>query len=366
MALDNNQIVNSNTDNDEISLKDLVNSIKYWFNFLLKRWKYIFLFAFLGFVIGFLYAYTSKVKYNATLSYVLEDDKGATGGSGGGLSSIVSQFGIDLGGSANGAFAASNIGELIKSRSIVESTLLRRININGKNTTIADYYIEEFKLNESWKKSANLNAINFIAKKERKDFSRLEDSILNEFYKDLTNKEKLIISQVDKKVSITNLQVISTSEKFSKLFCESLAQEVTDYYIKTKTQKGKINVDILQKQVDSVRYELSRALNGVATATDNVFYANPSLMIKQAPIKNKMVDVEANKAILTQLVIQLEMAQVSLRKETPLIQILDKPIFPLERIKIGKAKSAVIGGTVFAFLTIISLIAGSLYRKMMA
>ena len=67
MALENNQLSNPNIDNDEISFKELVNSIKYWFNFLLKRWKYIFLFAFLGFVIGFLYAYTSKVKYNATI-----------------------------------------------------------------------------------------------------------------------------------------------------------------------------------------------------------------------------------------------------------------------------------------------------------
>ena len=74
---------------------------------------------------------------------------------------------------------------------------------------------------------------------------------------------------------------------------------------------------------------------------------------------------QSNTAVLTNLVVQLELAKITLRKETPLIQILDKPIFPLERIKIGKAKSAVIGGFVFGFLTIIILISQSLYKKMM-
>jgi len=56
------------------------------------------------------------------------------------------------------------------------------------------------------------------------------------------------------------------------------------------------------------------------------------------------VDVQANTAILTELVKQSELAKVTLRKETPLIQVIDKPILPLEKEFLGKAMGIVVGG----------------------
>jgi hypothetical protein len=41
MALDNNQIENSNIDNEEISLKELIIKIKDWISFLMSKWKSI-------------------------------------------------------------------------------------------------------------------------------------------------------------------------------------------------------------------------------------------------------------------------------------------------------------------------------------
>ncbi len=51
--------------------------------------------------------------------------------------------------------------------------------------------------------------------------------------------------------------------------------------------------------------------------------------VRRAPSAKRQVDVQANKAILTELVKQTELAKVTLRKETPLIQIIDRPILPL-------------------------------------
>jgi hypothetical protein len=50
------------------------------------------------------------------------------------------------------------------------------------------------------------------------------------------------------------------------------------------------------------------------------------------------------------------MAKVTLRKETPIIQIIDKPIFPLEKVRIGKIRAMVIGGVLAALLMISSLL----------
>ena len=76
--------------------------------------------------------------------------------------------------------------------------------------------------------------------------------------------------------------------------------------------------------------------------------------------------MQANTAILTQLVAQLEMAKVNLRKETPLVQLIDRPILPLEKDKVGRLKSLILGGFLAGFLTALYLIFGQWYRKLVS
>jgi hypothetical protein len=150
--------------------------------------------------------------------------------------------------------------------------------------------------------------------------------------------------QKDKKVTILSIEVTSENEIFSKIFCESLAKETSDFYIETKSKKARINVEVLQKQVDSVRNALNNAITGLANETDNVYNLNPAFNIKVAPSKKRQIDVQANTSILTNLVVQLELAKINLRKETPLIQLIDSPILPLEKSKLGKLKTMILGG----------------------
>jgi len=121
----------------------------------------------------------------------------------------------------------------------------------------------------------------------------------------------------------------------------------------------------LQKQVDSVRSELNGAITGVATETDNVYNLNPAFNIKGAPSKKKQIDVQANTAVLTNLVVQLELAKITLRKETPLIQLIDSPILPLTKEKFGKLKALILGGFLAGFLTVLYLIFRHLFKKML-
>ena len=141
-------------------------------------------------------------------------------------------------------------------------------------------------------------------------------------------------------------------EQFSKALTESIVREVSEFYINTKSKKAKTNVAILQKQADSIRNELNTAISGVALASDNVFNLNTALNIKRTPTTRRQVDVQANTAILTQLVTNLEMAKVALLKETPLIQIIDRPILPLKKDKLSKLKMLILGGFLATFILI--------------
>ena len=367
MAIENNQIENSNIDNDEISLKELIFKIKEWGTFLKSKWISILIFGTIGALIGLSIALFEKPTYKAVLTFAMEEDKGGGGGGLSGALGLASSFGIDLGGGGGGgAFAAVNLSELMKSRLLVEKVLLSPFEINNKTISLAEYYIQINKLREEWDKNPTLKGIQFLPNADRSKFTIQQDSILQKIHNSLIDKEHLSIMQKDKKVTILSIEVTSENELFSKIFCESIAKETSDFYVETKSKKSKINVNVLQRQTDSVRNALSASINGVASEIDNVYNLNPALNIKGAPSKKKQIDVQANTAILTNLVVQLELAKITLRKETPLIQLIDSPILPLKKEKFGMLKSFILGGFLAGFLFILYLIFGRLYRKMVA
>ncbi len=364
MATDNFQ--QGNLDNEEIFLKNLIIKIKEWLGYLNSKWKIIFFAGIVGGLIGLTIALFEKPTYRATLTFAMEDDKGGGGGLSGALG-LASSFGIDLGGaSGGGAFAASNLTELMKSRLIVEKVLLSPVIIGGKTISLAEYYIQIKGLRKVWKRIPSLQNIQFPPNGDRTKYSLQQDSILKEIHLALIDKNHLSIMQKDKKITILSIDVISENELFSKIFCESIAKETSDFYILTKSKKARINTDVLQKQVDSVRFQLNSAISGVATETDNVYNLNPALNIRGAASKKKQIDVQANTAILTNLVVQLELAKITLRKETPLIQLIDKPVLPLVKEKFGKLKSIVYGFILAVFITALYLIFNQLYGKLMS
>jgi uncharacterized protein involved in exopolysaccharide biosynthesis len=364
MQQNNNDI--QNIAEDEISLKELLLKIKDWYRFLLTKWVVIVAAGFIGGAIGVGYAFTQKATYTASLSFVLEDEKQG----GGGLSSalgLASSLGMDLGTSAGGAFSGANLIELMKSRKIVEKALLNPITLNGKTQSLAQYYINFNNLNKDWDTKPLLKEIVFAPDADRSKFTLQQDSILGKIYESIAGANGLLsVAQKDKKISIISIEVKSADELFSKAFTESIAQEVSSYYIEIKSKKARQNMEILQHQTDSIRAELNGAITGVAAAADNTFGLNPAMMVRKTPGTRRQVDVQANTAILTQLVTNLEMSKVSLRKETPLIQVIDRPILPLKKEKVGKLKSLILGSFLAGFLTILVLIFKKIFAGILA
>jgi len=352
------------TSGDEISLKELIIIGKEWFLYLLSQWKLIFIAGIIGGGIGLTYSLLNKPVYTASLSFALDDEK-----SGGGLSgalNLASQFGFDLGGGGGGGiFTGSNLIELFKSRTIVEKTLLNPVTINGKTISFAEMYIQIENWREKWEKKAEFQNINFLPNANSEKFSRVQDSIIGVIYGNIATNN-LVVEQKDKKVDIITIDVKSSDENFAKFFTEALAKEVSDFYITTKSKKARTNMEILQKQTDSIRGELNGAITGVAVANDQTFALNPALNAKRAPSAKRQVDVQANTAILIELVKQTELAKVSLRRETPLIQLIDKPIFPLKKEKVGKTKGTIVGGILAGVLILFILITSQLFKRIMS
>lgn len=339
--------------NDEISLKELVLKGKEWIKYLLSKWKMITLAIVIGSILGLSYSLIKKPIYTATLSFALEDDK--SGGGVGGALGLANSFGLDLGGSGGGMFTGSNLTELFKSRVMVEKTLLSPVNLNGKTISLAEMYIQNNGWRKIWNDKPLLAKLKFLPNPDRKKFTRIQDSIMGVMYQNLS-KGGLTVAQKDKKISIINIEVSSADELFAKFFCEALAKEVGEFYVETKSKKARMNMAILERQVDSIRRELNGAITGVAVANDNAFNLNPAMNVRRTPSVRRQVDVQANTTILSELVKQSELAKVTLRKETPLIQVIDRPILPLAKQRFGKIKGLILGGFFIGFFTVLILV----------
>jgi hypothetical protein len=241
---------------------------------------------------------------------------------------------------------------------------MKPVLYQGKTISFAEMYIQNKKWREKWEEKPKFANIQFPPNTKRKYFTRVHDSILGEIYGDLS-KNCLSVGQKDKKVDIITMEFSSGNEQFAKDFCEALARQVGLFYITTKSKKARANMEILERQTDSIREELNNAISGVATANDNTFNLNPALNVRRVPSSRKQVDVQANAAILTELVKQTELAKVTVRRETPLIQVLDRPIYPLKMERFRKLKGLILGGFIGGFSVIAFMIGRIRFKQLL-
>lgn len=335
----------------EIGLKELIVTAQDWLHFIKSKWLLIVLMSALGGIIGFVYARFKKPVYSATTSFVLEEE-GRAGGLGQ-YAGLASMIGVDIGGMSGGGgiFQGDNLFELYRSRVMISKTLFTTVEIDGAPQLLIDRYL---KFNPQEKYEGILSSPEKFPFKNNLQLNRGQDSLVTAITEDINNNY-LSVVRPDKKLNIIKVSVTAKDEIFAKLFNDQLVSNVNDFYVKTKTKKSSQNLKILQHQVDSIKNELNGAIVGMARSIDANPNANPARQILRVPSQRRQVDAEANKAILTEIVKSLEISKLSLRKETPLVQIIDGPVFPLSRVKPGKVSTTLAFGILFGFLTVMFL-----------
>ena len=335
-------------EDDSISVNDLIYGFKTWFRYLLSKWYVILITVSICITVGIVYSLFDKPIYTAETTFVLEEDNGGGGmlGSLGGLAGIA---GIDLGG-GGGLFQGENIFHLYKSRRMIEKTLLSP-TIGNSNKLLIDRYLEVNKFYENAKNKPELLQINFAVDST----NRLRDSMMNLFIKDI-NTNYLQVSKPDKKLSIIKVVVKSKDELFAKEFSDRIVANVNLFYVETKTKKSLQSVAILQRQTDSVRNVMNGAIYSAASTVDATPNLNLARQVLRAPAQRSQFNAETNKAMLTELVKNLELSKMALRKETPLIQLIDTPVLPLKKDKFGKALAIIYGGLIGGFISLLLLI----------
>lgn len=346
-----------NNQSDEISLKELIQKIGEWYRYLKTQWWKIAIAGIIGGVIGFVYAWMQPITYTAKTTFVVEEAKSGSS-SLGGLASLAGQFGVDVGGSSGGGlFSGDNILLYFKSKSLTREVLLSKYD-STSNKSLLDQYAEIYKLKESWQKSEKCDNLIFLPLQEGKPYSRLQDSIIQRISESFLASQ-LSVVKTDKKAGFIDVIVTMEDENLAKIFCERIVQIAVDRYVSIKTKRQKTTVDKLQVRVDSVAKLLNQktisgaTLQTTTSAMDiNPLYKANSLVATETTSRDKTM----LSTIFASAAQNLELAKFTLSQETPVIQVVDVPVFPLKKVKISRLKLGVSIAVVAAFTFIFVLI----------
>jgi len=322
-----------------VTTQNIVATIKFWFQYILSKWVTLAVIGAVGLLLGIIYARSQKAMYNAELTFTPES---GSGGQLGAYMGLAAQFGIDLGSGGN-VFEGDNIMELFKSKTLIENTLLTRVNINGTNQLLIDYYISTHYKEKDIKKIRDTK-VDFSQPSQKG--TRIRDSIMQKIVGIVGGA--MNIDRKDKKLNIIAVRTTDQDEVFAKIFVEELTNNAVSYYVTYKSEKSRENVNILQKQADSVKRMLTGSISDVASIND--LNVNPLKQAARVSSQRRTIDVQVDGAIYTEILKNLELAKITLRKETPFIQVIDRPSLPLEKKKTGMLKGGLIGGFLFGFL----------------
>ncbi|WP_316833824.1 lipopolysaccharide biosynthesis protein [Pedobacter nutrimenti] len=352
MGLEN--MNNQSNRSDQIFISDFIKKIRIWMKYLFFKWKVIALFGLFGAALGFTYAKFKKTFYIAQSTFVLEE-----GDSHGGLAQyagLASMAGINVGG-GDGIFQGDNIFELYKSRTMIEKTLLTEIVNKDKKELLIDTYINLNNIRDGWKNDPKLKDIKFNVRNPlNENLTRLQDSLMGVFVGSINNNY-LTVAKLDKRLSIIKVEVKATDEFFAKKFNQVIVKNVNDFYIQTKTKKSLDNIQVLKGKTDSVRSVMNGAIYGAAEVSDATPNLNPTRQLQRVvPIQRSQFTAEMNKAILIELTRNLELTKLTLLNERPLIQMIDGPVLPLYKEKLGKVRGIIFGGIAGAFFCVVLLL----------
>lgn len=322
-----------------ISLVDIIKGLKGFFVELKKNWHIVCSIVCITSVIGLFYSLNSKPKYIASSTMMLESSKG-DGMSG--AMALASQFGL-MGGGSSSVINEDKLIEIVKAEAIIKTALFKTVTIDSTTDILANHFIDLFGYKKLWEKDDSLKDFRFIY--SGGNLSVQENGVLKMFYVQII-KDFLITDK--SKSGIITLTTKTKSELFSKYFNQYLVEAVTGFYVNRITEKGRINLDIIQKRVDSIALALRDAEFALARWKD----ANFQLVKAQGMIAEMQLrrDVEVCNSIYLEGVKQLEISKFTSLQQTPFLQIIDQPTLPLNSVGIISPLRGIVFGFIIGFL----------------
>jgi hypothetical protein len=329
---------------DEITLRELILKIKEYYTELRNNWK-ILLLVILPCTAYFGYkAWVKPVTYTSGLTFMLNEEKG-----GGGISSILGQFGGLLGG-GGGDYQLEKILEIARSRRIISSALFERGNINGQDDYFANHVIRIQKLHDNWNDDKELQNF-FFTNADPSKFSMQENKALLALYAEFVGGEgadgTIFGAKLNEDTGIMSLSAATKNEMLSINLLNTLYKNISEFYISKSTEREAQTLAILTQKRDSIGRALYR--NDYSSASFEDQSQGVLLQQDKVPVKRFNRNNQILSAVYAEAIKNVEIAEFSLKSSTPFLTQLDVPIAPIKPDPRGRVK-ALLTGFILGFI----------------
>ena len=270
--------------------------------------------------------------------------------SAGNLSSLASQFGLDIGNApTTDAISPELYPDLIKSTNFVVSLFPIQV-VNKDGTIKTDYftYLKDHQKSPFWSKA--INGIKNLFKK--KDSGKVSDKV-DPFR--LTKKETDILKQitkqikcsVDKKTDVITFTITDQDPLICACMADSVSTKLQTFITEYRTSKARNDLEYYKKLAAQAKndYTKSRQIYGeYADAHTDIILK--SFEAKEADLENEMqLKFNTYSTINT----QMQAAKAKVQEKTPAFTVLQSATVPIKATG-PKRMIFVIGMTMLAFI----------------
>ena len=350
LVMDNSNIQKTDKSSG-ISIKDVLKVVK---AYLWELFKFSWLLAIFSLLIGY-YLYRSKAKipttYTASLSFSYNEASGADQGfmqqvlGGGflGLSGLDSEL--------EGSSGKTLLQELIKTRKTIELTFFQKISLPDKNGKEKEdyfihHYLEIFGYREAWKKAKSHLADIYFTSNDTETFSRDQNILLQTAYSSILSQN---LTDELSKAGILTMHFSSSSEVFCYTFLRKFFDVLNTYYTQKSIEKQRRIFEAAKSRRDSLESEMDKAEKGYISYlnTHNLSAMGQHAEKIEIQYLGRKLTGEMEAYFLA--IKNVETAKIALEQQTPMLQPIDKPIYPLRSEK-PNAFRALIMGLIIGFL----------------
>jgi hypothetical protein len=318
--------------------------------------KYSWLISIISFFVGFYMYYTKKnlpIIYTASLSFSVNE---------GGVP-VNSANKEELENIFNMSFGSSNktvLMELLKTRRVLELVFFEKVKLKGKDGKIKEdyfihHYLDLFGHRDNWKKNNPKLAKVYFRNDSTENFTVEENILLVTAFNSIVKKN---LSDETSPAGIRTLKFNSTNEEFSYTFLRKYYDILNNYYTEKSTEKQRGVFDAAKARRDSLEQEMNRA------ERDYISYLNTHNLSAQGQHAEKIEIQYLARKLSGEMegyfmaIKNVEIAKSALDLQRPLLQAIDKPIYPLERTNPPSAIMALILGIIIGFVLGVVLVIG--------
>lgn len=298
----------------------VVTSIAYLKELFKKWWVFLLFFLLFG-GLALWYLSIRVTTYSGKLTLMTNEEKSSNYSP---LLQIMGQFGMS--GNAE-AVNAEKIIELLYSRLIIVKTLNKLGTIEDKDDLLMNHYAQAFNINKWYHEKPELKNVTFTPK-DYSAYNWSENRISQDIYQEIVDHH---LKAGTSENGIIEINFTSMSEEFSKAFLDNLFETLSEFYITKTNQRQRETFDIVQHYYDSLQVELRQAEFELASLKDkNILKTKSKGMLEELRAFRK---VETLNVAYTEALKNLEMSKFNLINQTPILQLIDQPVYPLKENK---------------------------------